>query len=444
MTDVRPPVAASPDAEPDSPATVVTAPTGTVPQPAEPAAELPAADRRATNFIVLHYFVTNFGYFGVLSTLVVSLNAAGFDAGRIAVLVMMFSLTSKVAKIPLAPALDRFTPMTSVLIGCLMAGAGFALLRFSSGLGLTAGCLALAGIGISINNLASKQLAAAASDLTGRRARLFSIINVGVNIASGVAAPVALLLVSRGEHGIVLLGVGGCYCLAGVVTYLNFSRLSIERHAARASSWRTYVEVLTLRGMAPFLLVNFFGYVLYGQLFNVLALHVSRTLGMAGRLGWLYTLNALLIVLAQLAITRLAARWNRGRQAFTMLFGYAVWCVAFLLAYLLTGYVGAVVFTVVFTIAEMLFIPSIDVILLDLIGLRSRAVGYSVLSISSALGEAIGAGSGVASYRWLTNHGLGREFWLIGAGVALAFAVISYLLRTSMSAEPGRSEPAAA
>jgi MFS family permease len=385
--------------------------------------------RSATRYIVLHYIFTNAGYFGLLSTLVVSLNAAGFDPGRIAMLVVVFSITSKVAKIPLAPLLDRISAASSVLLGCGVAGGGFLCLWLASGLGPTAGALCLSGVGISINNLASKQLGAAASDLSGRRSQLFAYVNMGVNLASAAAAPLAVFFTDRHHYDAVLAGVVCCYFLGGIITYLNFGRLNLERHSAPVSSWRAYVKLLRLHGMLPFLVTNFFGWFLYGQLFNVLALYVSKTLGAPQLLGWLYSLNALLIVVAQLTVTRIAGRLGGGRSAHTMLMSYLVWAAAFCVAFGVPGYAGAIMFTAIFTVAEMLFVPSVDVILLDLIGSTNRAVGYSILSISTALGEATGAGSGVASYRWLVELGAGRAFWLCAAGLAVLGAVSTLRLR---------------
>jgi MFS family permease len=373
---------------------------------------------------------------------VVALSAAGFDAGRIAILVVVFTLTNKVAKIPLAPWLDRFSPAASVLLGCAMAAAGFAGLHLAGlhlagSLPATAACLSLAGVGIAVNALASKQLAAAASDQAAVRARVFSLINVGINIASAVAAPVALFFAARHQHGVVLLAIAAFYTVAGVATYLNFSRLRLERHTAPVTSWRAYTHMLRLPGLGAFLLVNLFGWFLYGQLFNTLALYVSKTLAAPGMLGWLYTLNALMVVFLQLGLTRVTVRLSGGRTIVTVAVGYVTFGAAFLAPFLLPGYGGAVVFVVVFTLAEMMFVPNMDVLLLDLIGQRNRAVGYSILSISTALGEATGGGAGVAGYRWLADHGYSNAFWLIAALLAVVFTLTTHGLRRTVTTDIG-------
>ena len=385
--------------------------------------------RRSVRYIVGHYGMTNLGYFGLLSTLVVTLNMAGFDAGHIAILVMVFTITTKIAKLPLAPWLDRLPIARSVLVGCSGAAIGFITLAFSAGFAATAAALVLVGTGISVNALASKQLAAGVSDQLASRARLFSIINVGINVASAIAAPLALALVASGHgHRHLLLLIAAIYATAGVTTWINFTRLDLRRPGGGASL-RSYVELMRRPGLPAFLVINLFGWMMYGQLFNALALHVSQTLAEADHLGWLYTVNALLVIGLQIPMTAWTLRWFRGRPMSIVLAAYATFTAAFVLPSVVPGYAGALTFVVVFTLAEMMFVPSVDVLLLDLIGSENRAVGYSVLSISTALGESIGGGIGVVSYRWLSEHGAGGSFWFALAALSFACVGVTWWLQ---------------
>ncbi|WP_405009327.1 MFS transporter [Kitasatospora sp. NBC_01539] len=391
----------------------------------------PAA-RSTTRAVTLHYFMTNTGLFGLLSTLAVSLTAAGFGGAQTGFLILVFTIANKVAKVPLARWLDRIPAPSSVLAGCLTAAVGFVGLRVADGLAATAATLALAGLGVSVNALAAKQLAADAGDRSGDRARLFSLVNIAVNVASAAAAPAALFLVAHHRHGAVLTGVAAVYCLAGTVTFLNYRRLVPDRPERPAgSSLQGYLTILRLPGMRAFMLINLLGWCCYGQLFNALALHVSSGPAAAGGLGPLYTLNALLVVVAQLGVTRLGERLSGGRQTVTAVASYTLFALAFATVYLLPGYPGAVVGVVLFTLAEMLFVPTMDVLLLGLLGTASRALGYGLFSIGNAVGEAVGAGAGVALYRWLDGGGHGPSFWLIAAVVALLSAVLTQRLRVS-------------
>jgi MFS transporter, DHA1 family, multidrug resistance protein len=390
------------------------------------------AASRATRYITFHYFMTNIGLFGLLSTLAVSLTAANFNGAQTGFLIIVFTITNKTAKIPLARWLDKISIPSSVLIGCLTAAAGFVVLRIVSGMALTAVALTLAGLGVSVNALASKQLAADASDRAKSRARVFSLINIAVNVASAAAAPAALFFVDRHHYGYVLTGVAAIYCTAGVTTFLNYSRKRPERRArASLATLAGYRTVLGLPGMRSFLLINFLGWFCYGQLFNSLALYVSSTLRSPDKLGWLYTLNALLIVVAQLGVTRLAEWRTKGRPTITAVAAYTTFTLSFITIYLVPGYLGAVMAVIVFTLAEMMFVPTMDVLLLGVLGQESRAIGYAMFSLGDALGEGVGGGVGVAFYRWLSSSGYGQGFWLIAAALALTSAVITNKLRVT-------------
>jgi MFS transporter, DHA1 family, multidrug resistance protein len=387
--------------------------------------------RRATAFIVTHYLLSYLGYYGLLSTLAVALSAVSFNAGQIATLVMVFALTNKVANIPLAPWLARIPTTASVLIGCVMAGVGFVALRFATGMLMTVLALGFAGVGISINALGLKTLGAAVSDRLENRSRLFALISVSINIAAATSAPIALFFVERKHHGDVLLAVAALYVLAGVVTFANRVKFPAGRRVTRAWSLGLYLTVLREPGLRSFFAINTFFWIMYGQLFNVLALYVSETLHEPGALGSLYTLNALMVVALQLVITRLTGRLMKGQHLTTVVSSYVMFAASFAAVYVVPGLGGAVVFVILFTLSEMMFMPSGDVLIVGLIRGQNRAVGYSIFAVSTALGEALGAGVGVTVHRLLADNGHGDLFWLAAAGLAVVFAVITQRLRRS-------------
>lgn len=387
--------------------------------------------RRATAFIVTHYLLSYLGYYGLLSTLAVALTAASFNAGQIATLVMLFALTNKISNIPLTPWLNRIPTTVSMLIGCVMAGVGFVGLRSTTGMLMTVLSLGFAGVGISINALGLKTLGAAVSDRLENRSRLFALISVSINVAAAVAAPIALFFVERKHHGDVLLAVAALYVLAGVVTFANRAKLPTSKRIARAWSLDVLLTVLREPGLRSFFAINNFYWIMYGQLFNVLALYVSGTLHEPGALGWLYTLNALMGVTLQLVITRLAGRLVKGQHLTTVVSSFILFAASFAAVYLVPGLGGAVVFVILFTVSELMFMPSGEVLIVGLIREQDRAVGYSIFAVSTALGEALGAGVGVAVYRWLADNAHGDLFWLAAACLAILFAVITQRLRRS-------------
>src|SRR5207237_801837 len=156
--------------------------------------------------------------------------------------------------------------------------------------------LLVAGLGIAINNITSKMLAAAASDRLDRRSSLFSLINVVVNLAASIAPLLALRAVQHELQQPALCIAGVLYLLSGIITV---AKTPGAPHAIRERSrsfFSAYMVLLRRSDFLHFMLINGMGWCMYGQLFNTFALHMSQTLHEAPRLGWLYTLNAILIV----------------------------------------------------------------------------------------------------------------------------------------------------
>ncbi len=77
---------------------------------------------------------------------------------------------------------------------------------------------------------------------------------------------------------------------------------------------------------------------------------------------------------------------------------------------------------------EMLFIPSIEVIFLDIVDKNNRSISYSILSLSTAIGESLGASIGVLAYNKFNFWGYKQPFWLLMSLCALLFSCTSFLI----------------
>ena len=79
-----------------------------------------------------------------------------------------------------------------------------------------------------------------------------------------------------------------------------------------------------------------------------------------------------------------------------------------------------------FVMGEMLFIQSIEAVFLDIVGKNHRSITYSILSFSTAIGESLGASTGVLVYGKLNLWGHGQFFWLLMSLCALLFSTIVF------------------
>jgi MFS transporter, DHA1 family, multidrug resistance protein len=377
--------------------------------------------------IVSHYFWCNFSFFGVLASLVVILSARGFLASEVGVMSMVYTLTFRGGKLLCAPLLDNAGDRIGTLVGSSLAAVGLVMLSMAGSTLVTFVALLVAGLGIAINNIASKMLAAAASDLLDRRSSLFSLINVVVNLAASIAPLLALHAVQHALQQQALCIAGVLYLLSGIITVAKIPGASHVIRERSRSFFSAYMVLLRRSDFLHFMWINGMGWCMYGQLFNTFALHMSQTLHEAPRLGWLYTLNAILIVVCQMTVTSFVDRAAKDQNVVRFVMAYFGFSLAFAVPALIPGIQGMIAAVGLFTLAEMVFVPAVDVALLGVVGQSQRAVAYSLLAVSTAVGEAIGGGAGLALYQFSSTALGPSSYWLMLATIAVAFALVTAL-----------------
>ncbi|MDQ2583575.1 MFS transporter [Saccharothrix yanglingensis] len=235
-------------------------------------------------------------------------------------------------------------------------------------------------------------------DLAGldQQPRWFALIRSTRNAALGIGAVVASSIVGFGADGYRVLAVANAasFLLIAVLigTWPKARTLAGRRAAvARPRPEGGYREVLRDRPFTRLVLANgFFVVVVYAIVLLVPA-YVGITLpGLAWLPGALFTVNTVLVVLAQGPVVR----WTEGRvEADVLRLAAAVWATSLVLlgtaAFLPTAPALVALFlgVVVFTAAELLFAPTSSAFAVRLAppGLRGRYLGTHQLSWGAAM-----------------------------------------------------------
>ncbi|MEV7456631.1 MFS transporter [Pseudarthrobacter oxydans] len=395
---------------------------------------VPAFTKRAS-LVVAHYGAFSLAYFGLMAVLVLALGEQGLPPGLIAVCMTVLTVSSKVAKIPLAVVLDRVPANWSILSGCILAGASIAALPHVSGAGLIIALITCAGLGISVNGLASKQVAADASDGIKSRGTMFSILNVITNLASAIAAPIALLLLHAGDRVLVFILLGALYAASGLLGGFLL-RVSSKQVTRPGSWWSAYRDIIATPGITTLLMVNAFGWFFYAQLFGALPIFIGHHID-AAALGVLIAVNAVTIVVLQVPVSHALRRIFGERPLRWMAAALALFAMAFCVAALVPTFPGLIAMVFVFSLAEASFVPSVDVGLVDRISPTLRASGYAVMSVATAIGESIGSSAGILTVSAIGTDGTGWGFWALLACAAVAAALITAVLSRRRGADFG-------
>nr|WP_228511940.1 MFS transporter [Clavibacter sp. VKM Ac-2872] len=370
--------------------------------------------------VIAHYGAFSLAYFGLMAVLVLSLTDAGMRPDLVALCSVVFTVSSKVSKIPISFVLDRIPPNWAMLVGCLVAGASIAALPRGDGFLSTAVLTATAGLGVSVNGLASKQAAADASDGIRSRSLLFSVVNISINVASAIASPVAILVLSSSGQETVFLMLGLLYALSGVLGGISL-RVPARGQCRTSVWWHPYRDVFRIERLWPLLLVSAFGWFFYAQLFGSLPVILHQHFDPSA-LGLLIAVNAVTIIALQLPVSFALRRVFGERPAVWILVGLVLFGVAFGIAAVVPSLPGLLAMVLVFSLAEASFVPAVDVAIAGRVDSALRATAYAVLSLSTAAGEALGSAAGITMAARLGTDGEGSAFW--GAASATAFLAV--------------------
>ncbi|MBM7057533.1 MFS transporter [Streptomyces sp. RHZ10] len=392
----------------------------------------------------------NMGFYAVLPYLATHLGSGLGMAGWLVGLVLGLRTFSQQGLFVVGGALtDRYGPRPVVLVGCALRIAGFGWLAFAGSTATVIAAVLLIGFAAALFSPAVESEAAREAvrherDTGAPRAHVLALFSA----AGQAGAFLGPLL------GSLLLLLGGGFraaCLAGALVFVGVlaghARLMPradrvpERAAPEAdrvperaldaatrtdqparSSWRA---VFTNRAFLLLCLAYSSYLVAYNQLYLSLPVEVERATGSQAALGWLFALSSLLVVAAQLPLTRWSARRIAPRTA--LVAGLAVVAAGFAAVPLTPGGPGGLLpgaaLVVLLTLGQMLLVPAARGLVPDLV--EDRQLGLATGALSSVSGLAVLGGS-AATGALLEAPAPVR--WAVLAVVPLAGAGLAFTL----------------
>ncbi|MFJ2185563.1 MFS transporter [Streptomyces anulatus] len=451
----RPEPARTDAPEPANAGASAGAPAGALAEEKRRRPRLASAPTPYLRLLTVTQFAFNTGFYAVLPYLATHLGSGLGMAGWLVGLVLGLRTFSQQGLFVVGGALtDRYGPRPVVLAGCALRITGFGWLAFAGSTATVIAAVLLIGFAAALFSPAVESEAAREAvrherDTGAPRAHVLALFSA----AGQAGAFIGPLL------GSLLLLLGGGFraaCLAGAVVFVGVlaghARLmpradpvrerkrdrerDRERGADRAqapgtvtraaqrgrSSWRV---VFTNR---PFLLLclAYSGYLVsYNQLYLSLPVEVERATGSGAALGWLFALSSLLVVVAQVPLTRFSAHRIAPRTA--LVTGLAVVAAGFAAVPLTPagpgGLLPGAALVVLLTLGQMLLVPAARGLVPDLV--EDRQLGLATGALSSVSGIAVLAGS-AATGALLDAPAPVR--WAVLAAVPLAGAALAFTL----------------
>ncbi|WP_024794246.1 MDR family MFS transporter [Tomitella biformata] len=326
---------------------------------------------------------------------------------------------------------DRWGVRPAVLTGCVLRVLGFLGLAFASSLGLVLAATVLTGFAAALFSPAVESALAVEGGRGERdggqtRVEVFALFSVCGQIGSftGPLLGSALLLVDFRSACLVAAGV---FVLV-LIGHLRWLPRTPGAHASE--SWLAGVrEVLANRRFVAFSLLVSSQLIAYNQLYLLLPLEVERAWGSQAPIGFLFMLSSVLVIGAQLRITRrlrpLAS--HRVIPIGIAIIGMGFLAVAAAGPFALHGAVGlapGIVFVILLTVGQMIAMPFIRDLVPVLAEGRRQGAHFGFLASVGGVGVLLGTiVLGFVMDLVPATPGWSPVPWLVAAAIPLTAAV---------------------
>jgi DHA1 family multidrug resistance protein-like MFS transporter len=382
--------------------------------------------QRGLNVILAGTFLMYFGFFVCIPLIAVRfVDGLGWSAASVGLILGARQITQFGLTMFGGALADRFGPKRLLLFGMFVRGLGFAAMGFANSFGLLLAATVLSALGGAM--FESPRMAAIAA-LTDEKSRTrFLSLAATVGGVGMTLGPLVGSWLYRADFALVCVVAGACYIVGMLFTWplLPDVRSGATQHLTEglwlASHDRRFVVfVLILIGV-------WFGST---QLSISLPLQAVAVSGTQQTAGWVYTLNALMVVGLQYPLMRALERRLETMQIVVL--GVSVVAVGFIsIAFASQTWVFLVA-VAVFALGQLIALPAQQAMGARLANPKALGSYFGVQAISQAVGGSLGSVAGG------TLYGLGRQLgmpalpWLTFAAIAALTAFgLSRLVRDS-------------
>jgi MFS family permease len=282
----------------------------------------------------------------------------GIGMSTVGIIFAIFSISGMIGSALGGAVADRMGRRTVIICSLLLSSFSALGMGFAPTLAIFVMVAVLVG---TLANIGGPAHEAVVADLLppDKRAEGYGIIRVVFNVAVIIAPPVAGLLISRSYLTLFLTDAIISVICAGIVFFaLPETKPQAKEHTKPETMKQTFAGYKRVFRDTPFL--SFIGVtvmmtLVYMNMNSTLGVYLRDQHGVTGmQYGWLLSINAIIVVLFQFAVTR---RLEKYKPLLMMAAGSILYAIGFAMYGFVPTYALFVVAMIIITIGEMVVSP---------------------------------------------------------------------------------------
>jgi MFS transporter, DHA1 family, multidrug resistance protein len=348
-------------------------------------------------------------------------------AGRVGVVLAVMAVANQGLQLFVGMVSDRLGSRAVFNLGILLASLGYLGFALAPPFALQVVCAFTLGLGRATISLVGKVLLT--QEAGSQRASALTLRSIAVNAGASVGPIIGGLLFGR--FGVVLV----CVVVVHAVFWVALIR-TIPRHAPapqdRPRLRAQFAALFGNRALLALAIVSVAFWYLYTQITFTFPLYADDRFDLGGRVGLLFAVNAVIAVVLQYWVIAWFGR--HGDEWRTLAVGSVLVGAAFLLLPVIPSAWSLVVFIVVFSLGEIIIVPTLDIQTANLAAESALGGSFGLASLGWAVGGVLGSLLGGAGYEAASRADAMAWFWLASGVVGILSAVAFLVLRQRLSA----------
>ncbi|ACJ33401.1 MFS transporter [Anoxybacillus flavithermus] len=342
------------------------------------------------------------------------------DITEMSVVVAAFTFVSKAGNVLVGGVVNKLGIKNSLIVGLWGSALLLTMLTLIQSYTFIFVIVLLLGISLSLYNVSLKTHISLLGE--DERLRAFALLNIAVNVGASIGPLLGGWLLDWNSFGIIIAAIV-CYVLAGGVSLL-LPRITIEdaekgihivqfvKNSKSTPDFFIFIKFISFSGIFWFL---------YTQLFTTFPVVSSQHFS-GKTIGLFFTVNAMTIIVLQGLYPKIQPKWRiEYWYALALMFITTSYFLLWISHHFWIIFVGVILFS----IAEIIWVPTIDHQIVEKKGMLSSSWAFGVSGVLWGMWESIGGFVGLNLYEYVGQ----KTFFYLAMISAMIF--IGYMFHLS-------------